>query len=311
MAVQETARTQYITALNGITYAYRQVGPSDSTTSIPLVMEIHFRANMDFWDPLLINNIASYRPVILLDRPGVGRSSGEISTTYEAWADDLIAFVKALGLERIDLLGFSMGGCEVQMVALNAPALVRKLIICGSGPSQPASQVDGIVWPRDEPPQKPIKMLATATSRVEMEAAIAYSFFSNTDAGRQAASEYFSRIYQRTSETNGGEKPIHELLGLDKSAEQRTAYQDWSTPNPRNSFDRLGELKMPVLVLNGDNDLLIPTSRSYELLKRIETAQLILYAQSGHGFLWQYAERVAADINTFLGYDLVPKKSKL
>ena len=307
MATQETAKTEYINAANGITFAFRRLG---SSHGVPLVMEIHFRANMDFWDPLLVNNIAAKRSVIILDRPGVGRSDGKIRTTYNDWGNDVISFAEALGLEQIDLLGFSMGGCSVQMAALNAPHLIRKLIICGSGPSQPSEDTLGILWPREEPPQKPIQMLATATTGDEMETTIAYSFFPNTRKGREAAKRYFARIYKRTPESCG-EEPIHSLLGQDKSWEQRKAYHDWSTPNPRNSFDRLGELNMPVLVLNGDDDLLIPTSRSYELLKRIDNAQLILYPQAGHGFLWQYAERVAADINTFLDEDLSSAQPKL
>lgn len=308
MATQETARTQYIKAASGITFAYRLLGSSDG---IPLVMEIHFRANMDFWDPDLVNNLATRRPVILLDRPGVWRSDGEIRITYKEWADDVIAFVAALEIKQIDLLGFSMGGYSVQMVALNAPNLVRKLIICGSGPSQPTSQVPGIVLPREVPPQKPIQMLAAATSNEEMEAAIAYSFFPDTEQGRQAAAQYFSRIYKRTVETSGGEEPIYSLLSHEKSARQRKGHQEWSTPNPNNSFDRLGEMKMPVLILNGDDDVLIPTSRSYELVKRINNAQLIIYPQAGHGFIWQYARRVATDINTFLDEDLGGVRVKL
>lgn len=308
MATQETARTEYIRAANGINFAYRRLG---LTSKVPLLMEIHFRANMDFWDPELVNNIAAKRSVILLDRSGVGRTDGDIRTTYNDWGNDIVALAEALGLEQFDLLGFSMGGCSAQMAALNAPHLIRKPVICGSGPSAPASGMPCIVWPRDVPPEKPIRLLATATSRDEMEAAIAYSFFPDTEKGHEAAKQYFSRIYKRTQESTHGEEPIHSLLSLDKSLEQRKAYVDWSTPNSRNSFDRLDELKMPVLILNGDDDLLIPTSRSYELLNRIDNAQLILYPRAGHGFLWQYAARVAADINTFLGEDLSNAQSKL
>ena len=251
-----------------------------------------------------MNNIAVGRPVIIFDRAGVGRTDGNIRTTYYEWAKDVIAFAEALDLETIDLFGFSMGGCSVQMVALQAPKLVRKLIIAGSGPSQPATEILGIVWPRDVPPQKPIQMLASATTKEDVEAAIAYSFSPDTETGREAAGQYFSRIYKRTSQSSGGEEPIHSLLSLDKSREQREAYVDWSMPNPRNSFDRLGELPMPVLILNGDDDLLIPTSRSYELLKHIDNAQLTIYPRAGHGFLWQSAVRVAADVNAFLDNDL-------
>ena len=307
MTIQTTAKTQYIKACNGINFAYRRLG---STEGIPLFMEIHFRGNMDYWDPLLVDNIAAKRPVIIFDRPGVGRTEGTVRNTFEDWAKDVVVLAEALDYEQIDLLGFSMGGYCVQMVALNAPLLVRKLIIAGSGPSAPSSETAGIVWPRDMPPTKPIQMLATAVTHEEMEAALAYSCFPDTDAGRKAARRYFDRRYKRTVESSG-EEPIWQLLNLEGAGEQRKAAVEWSAPNPRNSFDRLGELKMPVLVLNGDDDVLIPTSRSYELLKRIDNAQLILYPQAGHSFLFQYAERVARDVNEFLEEDLVSLSSKL
>ena len=307
MTTQVTAKTQYIKAGNGINFAYRRLGSPDG---IPLFMEIHFRGNMDYWDPLLVDNIALKRPVIIFDRPGVGRTNRNVRTTYEDWAKDVVALAEALGYKHIDLLGFSMGGYCAQMVALNAPQLVRKLIIAGSGPSAPAPETAGIVWPRDMPPTKPIQMLATAITHEEMEAALAYSCFPDTDAGRKAARQYLDRRYKRTVETSG-EEPIWKLLDLDGTGEQRRASVAWSTPNPRNSFNRLDELKMPVLVLNGDDDVLIPTSRSCELLKRIENAQLILYPQAGHSFLFQYAERVARDVNEFLDEDLVSRYSKL
>jgi pimeloyl-ACP methyl ester carboxylesterase len=307
MATQVTAKTQYVKAANGINFAYRRLG---SAEGVPLFTEIHFRGNMDFWDPLLVDNLATKRPVIIFDRAGVGRTDGNVRTTYEEWAKDVVALAEALGYNKIDLLGFSMGGYCAQMVALNAPLLIRKLIIAGSGPSQPSSEQSGIVWPREMPPPKPIQMLATAVTHDEMEAALAYSCFPDTEAGRAAARRYFDRRYQRTVETSG-EEPMFGLLSIEGAREQRKAAEDWSQPNPHNSFDRLGELKMPVLVLNGDDDLLIPTSRSYELLKRIDNAQLILYPQAGHSFLFQYAERVAKDVNTFLDENLASGHSKL
>lgn len=267
-------------------------------------MEIHFRGNMDFWDPLLVDNIAAKRSVIIFDRTGVGRTEGTVRNTFEDWGKDLVALAKALDYGQIDLLGFSMGGYSVQMAALDDPQLVRKLIIAGSGPSQPASQSTGIVWPREVSPPEPVTKLATADTHDEMEAALAYSCFPHTEAGEKAAREYFDRRYKRTFESSG-EEPMHELLHLEGAGKQRQANEHWSIHDPRNSFDRLGELQMPVLVMNGDNDLLIPTSRSYELLKLIDNAQLILYPHAGHSFLFQYPERVARDVNAFLDEDLV------
>lgn len=291
-------KTQFVDINASTTLAYRRVG---LPIGIPLVMHIHFRGNMDFWDPVLINNLAAARPVIVFDQAGVGRSTGEVPQTAQGWADDIIAFVRALEIDCIDLLGFSMGGYAVQMAALTAPGLVRKLILAGTTASAPAtdSNTSGIVWPREQAPPQPYKSLATAESSDEIEQSLAFSFFPASEAGTIAAKMYWNRI--NSQPMADGESP--NLTFVDRrsgSRRQAEASRDWNMSDPRKSFDRLAELKIPVLVMNGDNDLLIPSSRSWELSKGLPHAQLIIYPSSGHGFLHQYAGTVAAHINMFL-----------
>jgi pimeloyl-ACP methyl ester carboxylesterase len=222
MSTLQTTPTQYIKATNGVTFAYRRLNPINSKRS-PLLLHIHFRANMDFWDPLLINSLAQHRPVIIFDNSGVGRSTGEIPTTYQGWAENLIAFVRSLHLTKIDLLGFSMGGCAVQQVALTAPSLIRKLIIAGSGTSEPSptSDISGIIWPRETSPPEPITALATAVTPAETEASLALSFFYDDPAGRAHAHAYSQRP-QRTQQPllrrRGDLKtPVRSLHRLDSS----------------------------------------------------------------------------------------------
>lgn len=131
MSTQQTAKTLY-TSVNNIKFAYRRLGPSPG---LPLVMLQHFRGTMDHWDPAIINRLAAQRPVILIDNSGVGKSGDEVATTYRGWGDNVIAVLSALGIEKIDLLGFSMAGCAAQMVALTAPLLVNKLILAATCPS--------------------------------------------------------------------------------------------------------------------------------------------------------------------------------
>jgi len=260
---------------------------------------------MDYWDPLLLNSLSTERQVIIFDQAGVGRSSGEAADTFQGWADNVIALMEALGVKQIDLFGFSMGGCAVQMVALTAPSLVRNLIIGGSAASAPGenSDVSGIVWPREVPPSEPITVLATKTEESETEQALAFSFFYDTEHGRAAAAAYWKRVLTRNV---AGEPLITKLLNEEATKRQTASYGvDWMTPNPKNSYDRLSELKMPVLVLNGDKDLLVPTSQSWEMAVKIPNAQLIIYPLAGHGFLYQYAETVAQHVNIFLKKDLV------
>jgi pimeloyl-ACP methyl ester carboxylesterase len=297
MALQQTARTQYVDAANGVRFAYRRLGVG---RGVPLVMHIHYRANMDLWDPLLVNALGVARPVIIFDQAGVGRSSGEVSETFQGWADHVIAFVQALNLKKLDLLGFSMGGAAVQMVALTAPELIRKLILAGTTASAPSSQhVPGVVWPREECPPEPIRALSGAATVKEGADAIAYSFFYDDAAGRAAAAAYWDRLGQRSAE------PLMlELLDRDNGAKrQMAASLKNRKPDPSSSFHRLGELQIPVLVANGDHDVLYPSSRSWELYTQIANAQLIMDPRAGHGFLWQLPELFAKHINLFLDGD--------
>lgn len=290
----QTAATQYITASNGVKYAYRRIGDN---VGVPLVMHIHYRANMDLWDPLFVNSLAKARQVIIFDNAGVGRSTGEVATTFQGWADQAISFIEALNLKQLDLLGFSMGGYCAQMVALTVPHLIRRLILSGTSASLPSADlVPGVVWPRENATGPAIKLLKEAVTREEGIRSLEFSFFYDDDRGRAAFSRYWQRVQERTAEPL-----ILDLLASEAGAERQwEAAIDSFKKNPRASFDRLGELKMPVLVANGDNDLLIPSSRSWELAKQIPNAQLIIYPKSGHGFLWQYPTLYATHVNLFL-----------
>ncbi|KAL6860847.1 Alpha/Beta hydrolase protein [Trichoderma novae-zelandiae] len=295
MATHQTAPTQYITAADGIKYAYRRIGPSEG---LPLVLHAWFRSNMDLWDPSLINNLAAKRPVIIFDQAGVGRSSGTIPTTYQGWADCQINLTNALGINRYDVAGFSMGGLSAQLVALTAPHQVRKLVLMATTAATPRgeSDISGIVWPREEAPPEFMEVLSSVEgTAADVKHAITHTFFYQTDAGREAARGWWNRVNERTVEA-----PLLQLVNAEGTARQLEAIAHWTSPEKVDTYDRLGELKMPVLVLNGDDDVLVPTSRSWELAKKISNSQLIIYPNAGHGFLFQYAELTAAHVNMFL-----------
>src|SRR5580704_737494 len=126
----QTAPTQFVEA-NGIRFAYRRFG---NTAGVPLVFNQHFTGTMDHWDPAVTDGFAKDRQVILFDNAGVSSSSGEVSTTIEDMAANAVAFVKALGLKTVDVLGFSIGGFVAQEITLQAPNLVRRLVLVGTGP---------------------------------------------------------------------------------------------------------------------------------------------------------------------------------
>ena len=287
MSTAQTAQTQYIVA-NGVKLAYRHLGDA-SSGKIPLVMVVHFRANMDFWDPLLINALIQTRPVILLDIAGTGKSEGEVPTTMAEWGGHVMSLVKALGLTQIDLLGFSMGGLAVQYAALNAPGVVRRLIICGSRTSRTPNTIDG--------PLDIFMPLAKSESDEDFKKSWVDSFFPHTPHGEAAGEASWNRIMTRTLD-----RSPHLSSELAKRQIQAFggAAPDAEKPEVLQAYDRLNELNMPVFVANGDDDLLIPTQNSVELAQLLRNAHLHIYPNAGHGFLYQYAEVFAKHAELFL-----------
>src|SRR5882762_5405839 len=125
----QTAPTQFVEAA-GVRFAYRRFGK----TGAPLVFNMHFTGTMDHWDPAVTDGLAHDREVILFDNAGISRSSGEVPNSVEAMAANAAAFIKALGLAKVDVLGFSLGGLVAQELTLTEPGLVRRLILVGTGP---------------------------------------------------------------------------------------------------------------------------------------------------------------------------------
>jgi pimeloyl-ACP methyl ester carboxylesterase len=130
---QLTAPTFTIAADNGVTFAYRRFG-QPAAQQPPLLLLQHFRGNLDNWDPLLVDTMAAHREVILLDNAGVGLSTGTVPTTVTQMARDAIAFLDAMALDRVDLLGYSLGGMVAQEIALLRPRVVRRIVLAGTGP---------------------------------------------------------------------------------------------------------------------------------------------------------------------------------
>lgn len=114
-----------------VRFAYRRFGKAGG---VPLVFNQHFTGTMDHWDPAVTDGLAKDREVILFNNAGVSSSSGEVPTTFEEMGANAIAFIKALGLKQVDLLGFSIGGFVAQEITLQAPDLVRRLVLVGTGP---------------------------------------------------------------------------------------------------------------------------------------------------------------------------------
>ena len=272
-------RNELVRAANGVDYAYRDTGGGEGAP--PLVLLQHFRGNLDGWDPALIDALASARRVVTFDNAGVGGSTGTTPDTIEQMARDALAFISAMEFGRTDLLGFSIGSFVAQQIALVRPAIVRRLVLASSAP-QGAAGMHG--W-------APEVIGAVGTPKTSPEAYLDV-FFARSAASRQAGQEALRRMYARTE-------------GRDQATtwQTRQAQYDavcaWGIPDHA-LLQRLSAIGMPVFVANGDSDPMILPHYSYLLAGLIPHAQVKIYPDAAHGFLFQHHAEFAADVNTFL-----------
>ncbi|MBV4451961.1 MULTISPECIES: alpha/beta fold hydrolase [Pseudomonas] len=273
---------QFINAANqwvnvqGTPFAYRDLGPKGE---LPLVLLNHWGAVLDNFDPRLIDGLARTRRVIAVDYRGIGASGGTAPLTVSGMADDVIATIAALGFEKVDLLGFSLGGFVAQDIALKAPNLLRKLILTGTGPAggKGIDRVWSVSWPLM------VKGLLTLRDPKT------YLFFTSTATGRRAARDFLKRLKERRNDRDKQATPRAFLRQL-------KAIQAWG----RQPAQDLGRLHTPTLIANGDNDIMVPSSNSAELANRIPNAQLIIYQDAGHGGIFQYHADFVAQASAFL-----------
>jgi pimeloyl-ACP methyl ester carboxylesterase len=270
---------QLVSAANGVDYACRDTGGGEGT--VPLVLLQHFRGNLDNWDPALIDALAQTRRVVTFDNAGVGGSTGTTADTIEQMARDAIAFLAALELSQADLLGFSIGSFVAQQIALVRPAIVRRLVLASSAPKG-AAGMHG--W-------APEVIGAIGTPQTSPEAYLDV-FFTQSPASRQAGQEALRRMYTRTEDRDTATTWATRQAQYD-------AVCTWGIPHHA-LLHRLSAIDMPVFVANGDSDPMILPHYSYLLAGLIPHAQVKIYPDSAHGFLFQHHAEFAADVNTFL-----------
>ena len=248
---------------------------------MPLILLQHFRGNLDNWDPALIDALATARRVVTFDNAGVGGSTGATPDTIEQMARDAIAFLAAMGFGQADLLGFSIGSFVAQQIALSRPAIVRRLVLASSAPQGAvgmhgwAPQVIGAIGSPETSPEEYLGV-----------------FFTGSSSSRQARQEALQRMYARTEDRDTA------TTWATREA-QYDAVCTWGIPDHA-LLQRLSCLQMPVFVANGDSDPMILPHYSYLLAGLIPQAQVKIYPDSAHGFLFQHYADFAADVSHFL-----------
>lgn len=271
-----TVPTQFVET-NGIKFAYRSYGKEDD---IPVIYFNHLTANLDNCDPRIMDAIAAERHIISFDYRGVGATTGKQGISIPDMAKDAVAFIHALGYNQVDIVAFSMGGFITQELLLAEPTLVRKIILAGTGPrgGQGVSDVVGLTY-------KDIFKGIFSLRDPKF-----YLFFTQNKVGKQAARDFLKRLKERTENRD-------KKVKLSVLSNQLKAIKNWGNDKPTD----LSVFKNPVLVVNGDNDRMVPTPNSYDLAKRFPNAEpIIIYPNSGHGGIFQYYEAFIKKIIPFL-----------
>ncbi|MFZ6674657.1 alpha/beta fold hydrolase [Undibacterium sp. Xuan67W] len=260
----KNVQTQTITE-GGVSYAYRELGKSNGGT--PIVLLVHLAAVLDNWDPRIVDGLAAKHHVIAFDNRGIGASSGSPSNSIEQMADDATAFIKAMGLKQVDLLGFSMGGMIAQEIVLKEPQLVRKMILAGTGPAggEGISSVAGVTF------YDMFRGFFTGQDAKQ------FLFFTRTPGGIEAGKAFLERLKER-SENRDKEISVSAFLA------QLQALRTWGRKEPAD----LSVVKQPVLVVNGDADRMVPTPNTRDLARRLPNSTLIIYPDAGHGGIFQF-----------------------
>jgi len=273
-----TAPTRFV-EVDGTRFAYRRWGNTGSGQP-PLFFLQHFRGGMDHWDPLMTDGLAAGREVILCNGRGIAASGGTPRTRIEHMADDAAAVIRALGLDKVDVLGFSLGGFQAQDLTRRHPALVRKLMLLGTGP-------------RGGNPDSEPGVLEAAPRPVPTVDDFLYLFFGRSGAAVKAGRDFWARRHLRKDQDPPSspaviqaqiEANIHYLPKLD----------------PKDPFAHLREIRQPTFILNGVHDVMIPSINSWHMAQNIPNAQLFIYPDAGHAAQFQFPERFLKHAVQFL-----------
>ncbi|WP_343672040.1 alpha/beta hydrolase [Chitinophaga sp.] len=271
----QTAKTKFIEA-NGVNYAYRELGNQSGT---PVLMISPLGSNMDDWDPAITNGLAAKYKVILFDLPGEGASSGTTPNNIADMASSVTTFIHALGLQKVNILGFSLGSFITQQIALTTPAVINKMILTGTGPK-------GAVGLSNLP-----SLLAAGANLTAEENFLRFGF-TTSEASLAKGKAAWQRIQARVLDRDAA-------VSQASATAQVTAVLGWAQPYA-NAAAELKTINLPVLIIQGKEDVPVPVGNAEFMAENMPDAQLVVYPDAAHAALFQYPTEFVQSVITFI-----------
>lgn len=263
--------------VKGVDFAYRTWGKAGG---IPLVLLPGTGGSMDDWDPAVTDGLAKQYQLIIFDNKGVAASKGTTPNTVQAMAEDAIDFIKAMNLEKVNIMGFSMGGFVAQRIVLTNPALINKIILADSGPK-------GAIGLANLP------NIIAGTAGLSPEESYLKFGFTDSQASIAAGRASYARVHLRTVDRD-------LALSDATSTAQFTAVLAWAQPNA-GALDEIKTIKKPVLIIHGDKDLPIAVANAHNMKNNLENSILLEFPDSGHAAFYQNHAVFLAKALAFLG----------
>jgi pimeloyl-ACP methyl ester carboxylesterase len=272
--MHETAPTHFV-QVGDVRVAYRRFGQRGAPS---LLLLNYFAANMDDWDPRITNGFAAMRDVIIFDYPGIGRSTGTTPSTVATMTKQLVDFCRALDLNSLDIVGFSLGGMIAQQLAFEFPDLARRIVLLGTGPrgGEGMTFTELTVDELDDP----VALLMNA-------------FFTPSDASKSAGRAYLERLKLRATDRDA---PVPRQA----AAAQLDAIREWGAIPSENRFAMLGQIDQPTLIVHGNKDVVVMPINAFLLAEHLPNAQLIMYPDASHGAQSQHADVFLEHVRLFL-----------
>jgi pimeloyl-ACP methyl ester carboxylesterase len=272
--MHETAPTQFV-QVGDVRVAYRRFGQRGTR---PLLLLNYFAANMDDWDPRITNGFAAMRDVIIFDYPGIGRSTGTTPSTVATMTKQLVDFCRALDLNSLDVVGFSLGGMIAQQLAFEYPDTARRIVLLGTGPRGG----EGMTFTE-----------LTVDELNDPVALLMNAFFTPSDASKSAGHAYLDRLRLRATDRD---EPVPRQAAI----AQLDSIREWGAIPSENRFAMLGQIHQPTLIVHGNKDVVVMPINAFLLAKHLPNAQLIMYPDASHGAHSQHAEVFLEHARLFL-----------